>query len=129
MRLTLPFVPIGLILLAGAPFIVHILFGGKYGPTILVLQVLSFSPFLLALSHCYSTYYMLACGYEKQWTRLMFLGVLVNFLLLIPSLLLFRGSLAISITAVGGNIFAISVYYAFFRRHGLSRLAAQESAA
>jgi PST family polysaccharide transporter len=129
LRLSLPFVPIGLILLAGAPFIVRILFGGKYGPAIQVLQILSFSPFLLALSHCYSTYYMLACGYEKQWTRLMFLGVLVNFLLLIPSLFLFRGSLAISITAVGGNLFAIGVYYAFFRRHGLAPLAAQESAA
>ncbi len=45
-------------------------------------------PFLFALSHCYSTYFMLAFGYKKQWSRLILATAIANFALLGPFLLI-----------------------------------------
>jgi PST family polysaccharide transporter len=112
-----PFLLLGIALLAGGPFLIRIILGSKYESSIPVIQILAVSPFLLALSHVYSTYYMLACGYYKAWMRVMLLSVVVNFLALFPLLYLTRGSLALALTSVISETFSVAMYWKFYRTH------------
>ena len=82
--MALPFLLMSAVTCIFAPFIVHKLYGTKfdYTPSILLLRILAFQPFLLALSHSYATYYMLAFGFEKQWSRIILQSTLLNFVLL-----------------------------------------------
>jgi polysaccharide transporter, PST family len=83
---------------------VHIVFGAKYAPSAVLLQIMAFSPFLLALSHSYSTNFMLAFGYEKQWSRITLAAVIGNFALLIPLLYFVRASLAVAVTWIVSDV-------------------------
>jgi hypothetical protein len=92
-----------------------------------VMQVMAFSPFLLALSHVYSTYYMLACGYDRAWMRIMLMTVGVNFLFLFLLLSLVRGSLALAMTAIITDLFAVIMYWNFYRKHALKSPVAEQA--
>lgn len=112
-----PFLLIGIVLLVGGPWIVRLVLGRQYGPSMVLMQVMAFSPFLLALSHVYSTYYMLACGYDKAWMRIMLMVVAVNFIFLFPLLHFMRGSLALAVTGVIADVFAVAMYWRFYMKH------------
>jgi O-antigen/teichoic acid export membrane protein len=120
--LSLPFLLISLGLLAAAPLVVVFL-GKGYAPAVPLLRIMAFSPFMLALSHCFSTYYMLAFGYEKQWARILFVAVVVNFALLIPLLAFLRPSVALAVVWIALDIFQTSAYFIFYRRHSQDQLA------
>jgi PST family polysaccharide transporter len=117
-----PFLLLSLVVLVSAPMAVRIVFGAKYAPTVLPLQIMAFSPFLLALSHCYSTNFMLAFGYEKQWSRIIFASVIVNFAFLIPLLYLLRPSVGVAVTWIAVDVITTSWYYIFYRRHSAQYL-------
>jgi O-antigen/teichoic acid export membrane protein len=89
---------------------------------------MAISPFLLALSHCYSTNFMLAFGYEKQWSRIIFGSVIGNFALLIPLLYLLRASVAVAVTWIALDIITTALYYAFYRRHSVQYVDAEDRA-
>jgi polysaccharide transporter, PST family len=111
-----PFGAISLVLMLGAPWIVPVVFGPLYNPTILLLQILALSPFLLAIQHNYSTYYMLANGYDKQWMRLTVCGVALNFVILFPLLWTISATRATAITSLVVDLFGATAAYIFFRR-------------
>src|SRR5437879_7951043 len=123
-----PFLLLSLGVLVSAPLAVRVVFGAKYASTTLPLQIMAFSPFLLALSHCYSTNFMLAFGYEKQWSRIIFASVIGNFALLIPLLYLLRASVAVAVTWIALDIITTALYYAFYRRHSVQYLDAEDRA-
>lgn len=112
-----PFLAISIVLFAAAPLIVHILFGAKYEPTILLLRIMAFSPFLLALSHSYSTYYMLAFGYEKQWSRIILQSTVLNFALMGLLFWTIRPTIAITIIGTVLDLFALTASYYFYRNN------------
>jgi PST family polysaccharide transporter len=112
-----PFAVISLLLLVGAPWIVPVVFGPLYAPSTLLLQILALSPFLLAISHNYSTYYMLANGYDRQWLRLTVIGVALNFAILFT--LLWTTTAPTKATAITGlvvDLYGATAAYLFFRR-------------
>jgi O-antigen/teichoic acid export membrane protein len=96
---------------------VKILFGAKYAYTAVLLRIMAPGPFLFALSHCYSTYFMLAFGYQKQWSRLILWTAIVNFAVLGPFLLLVSAPAAFALTGVAVDAFAFAMSYLFYRRH------------
>jgi PST family polysaccharide transporter len=112
-----PFLLLGLVLLVAGPLLIRIALGRQYGPSMLLIQVMALSPFLLALSHLFSTYYMLACGYDKAWMRVMLLSVAVNFLTLFPLLHFIAGSLALAITSMVTDCFCVVMYWMFYQKH------------
>ena len=91
-------------------------FGTKYRPSIPVLQVMAFIPALSSLSQAYSTYYMLACGYDKDWMRVVLTTVVVNVVLFLGLIPIMRGSLAIAAAALLTETTAALLYWNFFRR-------------
>ncbi len=111
-----PFFAGGLLLLIASPWLIPWLLGPKYRESIMLVQILAFSPFLLAVSHTYSTYYMLACGYDKEWMRVILSSVVANFAVVVPLLFLVRGSLAISIAMIFVDVFCVLGYHRFYRK-------------
>ena len=119
--LAAPFFLGGIVLLVGASPIVKLLFSAKYIPTIPLLRILAFSPFLLALQTSYSTLYMLAFGYQKEWSRIVLQTAVLNFVLLIPLMRLIWAPAAVSITGLCLDIFVTISTYLFFRRSSVAQ--------
>jgi polysaccharide transporter, PST family len=115
--LALPFFVVSLVLFVGAPLIIRILFGAKYAYSVVLLRIMAAGPFLFALSHCYSTYFMLAFGYQKQWSRLILWTAILNFAALGPLLLLFPPAVAFASAGLVVDAFAVAVSYFFYRRN------------
>jgi polysaccharide transporter, PST family len=115
--LSLPFFLVSVALFVSAPLLVKIVFGPKYAYTAVLLRIMAPGPFLFALSHCYSTYFMLAFGYQKQWSRMILLTAIVNFAVLGPFLLLMSPSAAFAFTGIAVDAFGLAMSYSFYRKH------------
>lgn len=114
-----PFLAVSVALLAAAPLLVRILFGPRYVYTGVLLQVMSASPFLYAVSHCYCTYFMLAFGYDKEWSRLIVKSAVVNFVILVPLLFLIQPAMALAVTGIVLDLFVAISAYLFYRKHAI----------
>jgi PST family polysaccharide transporter len=114
--LAAPFLLASVVLFAGAAPIIRIVFGAQYLDAVPLLRIMAFGVFLLALQHVYSTFYMLAFGYEKQWSKLILQGTAVNFGVLIPLLFLIWPPEAVSVTQLVLDIFVAVASYLFYRR-------------
>ncbi|MGA8029520.1 MAG: flippase [Bryobacteraceae bacterium] len=117
--LSAPFLAASIVLLIGASPIIRILYGAKYAPAIPLLQILAFSPFLLAFQHAYSTFYMLAFGYQREWSRIIFVTAGLNFLVLIPLIYAIWPPYAVAITCVALDTFVAALTYGFYRKTAL----------
>ena len=115
--LAAPFFAASLVLLFGAPLIIRILYGSKYLASIPLLKVLAFSPCLLALQHIFSTFFMLAFGYHKQWSRFTIQGTILNYLILVPLVYLIWPPMGAAVTGIVIEVFMAVVTYVFYRRH------------
>jgi PST family polysaccharide transporter len=114
--LAAPFFLGGVVLLVGASPIIRLLFSEKYLPTVPLLQILAFSPFLLALQTSYATFYMLGFGYQKEWSRIVIRTAVLNFVFLIPLILLMWPPAAVAITGILLDTFVTIATYLFFRK-------------
>jgi len=119
--MALPFLAISVVLFAGAPMIVHILFGVKYEPSIMLLRITAFSPFFLALSHSYSTYYMLAFGYQKAWSRIIIQSTVLNYALMACLLWTIRPTVAMATIGTALDLFTLGASYYFYRTNTRKR--------
>ncbi len=68
-------------LLAGTPFIVKILLGSQYEPSIPVMRILSFLPFLIALSNVFGVQVMLPFHLDKPFLVILMIAGIINVLL------------------------------------------------
>ncbi|MGH9584122.1 MAG: flippase [Bryobacteraceae bacterium] len=114
--LSAPFFFGSVILFVGAPVIVPLLYGAKYAPATPLMRILAFSPFLFALQHCYSTFYMLAFGYEKVWSRVILATTIANFAILIPLIYSIWPPEALAITGISIDALVAAIEYVFYRR-------------
>ncbi len=114
--LSSPFLAASLVLLFGAWPVMHFLYGERYDPATPLLCIMAPGVFLLALQHMYSTFYMLAFGYEKQWSRLIMLGAVVNFAVLIPLMYWIWPPKAVAIAGLAVDAFLTAATYLFYRR-------------
>jgi PST family polysaccharide transporter len=124
--LSAPFFLMGLVLLIGAPWIEALVFGPKFLPVTPLLRIMAFSPFLCAMAHSYTSYYMLAFGYDKEWTRMIVVGAIINFIALVPLLHFFRGSQAVAITTTILDVYVVVVSYIFYLRTSPGLLRSQQ---
>lgn len=115
--LAAPFVLGSILLVALAPLVVGILFGPQYGPTVLLLRIMAPTPALLALAHTYSTYYMLAFGYEKQWSRIVLRYAALNYVLMACLLWWMRPTVAMALIGTLLDAFSVAASYLFYRKN------------
>jgi PST family polysaccharide transporter len=67
-----------LVILVGANLIVFILLGPRFGPSILVMRVLAFLPFLIALSNVLGIQLMIPFGKDRAFTLILFGAGVLN---------------------------------------------------
>jgi PST family polysaccharide transporter len=120
--LAAPFAVGSVILLFVAPFLVPAVLGEQYRSATPALQILAFTPALLALGHVYATCYMLACGYDKQWMSVILRSVGVNFAVFLPLLYFLPGSIALAVATLVAEVFAVFLYWRFYRRGATAAL-------
>jgi len=116
MILSAPFLCASLLLLFGAWPIIHILYGPGYAPAVRLLCIMAPGVFLLALQHMYSTFYMLAFGFQKEWSRLIMLAAVMNFAVLIPLMYLLWPPEATAIAGLAVDVFLAVATYLFYRK-------------
>jgi PST family polysaccharide transporter len=74
----------GLLVLALAPMIVRIAMGAKYAAAIPVLELMSMTPFAVAINNIYGTQGMLNFGMKPQYSRIIMLSAVFNNIILLP---------------------------------------------
>lgn len=112
-----PFLAASIALFVGADLIVRLLFGPEYGNTAGLLRILAMSPFLLSVAHTFTTYFMLAFGYDRQWMRMVVQSMIFNFTILGPALWYFRPDIGMAVVGILMEIFPVVASYLFFRKH------------
>jgi PST family polysaccharide transporter len=116
-----PFLAGSFVLFAAAPVIIHVMYSAKYEPSIFLLRILAFSPFLLVFQHMYSTFYMLAFGHDKEWSRVVIQATTLNFVCLVSLIFWVWAPAAVSITQVAVDLFTAAATYRFFLQNTSSR--------
>lgn len=116
-RLTLPFLLMSVCLIVGAPIVIPIVFGPKYGEAIRLLQVMGPIPYVVALGTSFATYFMLGLGYRREWSRMIMQAGAINFVLLLPLLYLLAPALAVAVTGTLVEVFVLARSYVFYRKH------------
>lgn len=116
MILAAPFLCASLLLFFGAWPIIHLLYGQRYAPATTLLCIMAPGVFLLAVQHMYSTFYMLAFGFEKEWSRLILLAAILNFVVLIPLMYLIWPPKATAIAGLAVDVFLAVATYLFYRK-------------
>jgi PST family polysaccharide transporter len=111
-----PFLAVSLGLLFFAPLAVRLLYGPKYVETGVLLRLMSLTPVVHAVAMCFGTYYMLAFGYEKEWSKIIARTMVLNFVCIFALMLVMRPVRAIAVTTTLMDIFSAGSCILFFRR-------------
>ena len=112
-----PFFLGSIILFAAASPIIRILYGLKYVQAVPLLRILAFSPVFCAFQHVYSTFFMLAFGYEKEWSRVILWSTVLNFAVLIPLMYMIWPPAATAVAVIIVDLFVAAIPYVFYRKH------------
>jgi PST family polysaccharide transporter len=112
-----PFLIISLGMFFFAPIAVKILYSDKFHESITLLRLMSPTPVVHALSMCFGTYFMLAFGYEKAWSRVVVQALAVNFILLFTLMRFMAPARSVALTTSLTDIFvAVSCLIFFVRK-------------
>lgn len=109
-----PFLLISLGLLIFAPLVVQILYSAKFAETATLLRLMSMTPFIHAVSMCFGTYYMLAFGYEKAWSRIILQTLVLNFVSVFGLALFMPMVRSIALSTTLMDVFSAAASIRFF---------------
>lgn len=98
--------------------IVHIIMGGSYEESILILRILSFFPFVVAMSNIFGVQTMVTFGMQNIFSRILMLSALLNFILIFPLIYLWQG-IGLSITVMIVESFVTITMYVILRKKGI----------
>lgn len=82
---------LSLFILVFAPWIVRILLGSGYEQSVLLLRIMAFLPFLIALSNVFGIQTMLTFGMQKEFSRIIMMAAVFNTCLVLPMIFFFEG--------------------------------------
>ena len=98
-----------------APLIVRILLGNGYEESVILLRVMAFLPFLIALSNVFGIQTMLTFGMQREFSRILILAAILNTCLVLPLIWLYAGlGVCISITLTECFV-TLAMWYALRR--------------
>lgn len=82
-----------------APLIVRILLGNGYDESVVLLRVMAFLPFLIALSNVFGIQTMLTFGMQREFSRVLISAAVFNTCIVVPLIYAFEGlGVCVSIT-------------------------------
>jgi PST family polysaccharide transporter len=106
---------LSVILFIFAESIVNMLLGNQYQESIVVLRILSFLPFIIALSNIYAVQGLISLGSSKVIPKIVFSGASLNIFAL-PVLTYFYKDVGTAISCVLTEIFITFLSFKYFRR-------------
>ena len=98
--------------------IVHIIMGNSFEESIMILRILSFFPFVVALSNIFGVQTMVTFGMQNIFSRILMLSALFNFLLIFPLIHFWEG-IGLSITVMIVESFVTITMCLILRRNGI----------
>lgn len=101
--------------------IVHIIMGSTYEKSILILRILSFFPFVVALSNIFGIQTMVTFGMQNIFSRILMFSALLNFALIIPLIYFWQG-IGLSVTVMLVESFVTIVMYLVLRKNKIRLL-------
>jgi len=100
-----------------APFIVKLVLGNQFYPSVVVLRILSFLPFIILISNILGIQTMLNFGYQKPFSRIIISASLINIVLLFILTPLFSLVGTASSVLVSELFVTISMYIFLRKQH------------
>lgn len=101
-----------------APLIVRVLLGDGYEDSIVLLRVMAFLPFLIALSNVFGIQTMLTFGLHKEFSRVLISAAVFNTCLVIPLIYFFEG-LGVCVSIALTECFVTLTMYYVLRKNEL----------
>lgn len=98
--------------------IVHIIMGDSYEESILILRILSFFPFVVALSNIFGVQTMVTFGMQNVFSRILMFSALFNFILIFPLIYFWQG-IGLSITVMIVESFVTITMYLVLQKNGI----------
>ena len=93
-----------------ADFIVKILLGNGYEQSVLLLRIMAFLPFIIAMSNVFGIQIMLPFGMQSTFSRILICAAALNTCMVLP-LIYFWQDIGVSISIVATECFVTTVMY------------------
>lgn len=108
---------LSLFIILFADWIVRILLGNVYEQSILLLRIMAFLPFLIALSNVFGIQTMLTFGMQRDFSRIIMIAAVFNTCLVLPMIYFFEGlGVCISITLTECFV-TVAMWYILRKNH------------
>jgi PST family polysaccharide transporter len=115
---------LSLILFIFADSVINILLGPKYYDSVVVLKILAFLPFIIALSNILGIQTMLTLNYKKEFSSILILASIINIisaLIMVPIL----KHIGISLSVLLSEIFVTISMIHFLNKKGIKIIGAK----
>ncbi len=112
---------LSLLIFIFAKLIVLILLGNQYKESIIVLRILAFLPFIIALSNIFGIQTMLSFNYKKEFFNILMAAAIINIALALILAPLYR-HIGVSISVLVSEIFVTLSMFLYLKRRGIEIL-------
>lgn len=99
-----------------ADFIVKILLGSGYEESVILLRIMAFLPFVIAMSNVFGIQIMLPFGMQSTFSRILICAALLNTCMVLP-LIYFWQNIGVSISIVATECFVTLMMYYTLRKN------------
>ena len=104
-------VALSLFILVFATWIVRILLGSGYEQSVILLRIMAFLPFLIALSNVFGIQTMLTFGMQKEFSRIIMMAAIFNTCLVLPMIYFFEGLGVCASITLTESIVTLAMWY------------------
>lgn len=112
---------LSIILFVFSDFIVRLFFGEKFIESIIVLKILSFLPFIIALSNIFGIQTMLTLNLKKAFSNILISASILNIILALVLVPLYK-HVGISFAVLISEIFVTVIMYIYLHKKGIRLL-------
>lgn len=99
-----------------ADFVVEILLGSGYEQSVLLLRIMAFLPFIIAMSNVFGIQIMLPFGMQNTFSRILICAAVLNTCMVLP-LIYFWQDIGVSISIVTTECFVTVIMYLTIKKH------------
>ena len=101
-----------------AEYIVELIMGNMYSESVIIFRIISFLPFIVALSNIFGIQTMVAFGMQRIFSRILMFSSLLNFILVFPMIYIWQG-VGLAITVVVVESFVTITMYTVLRKNNI----------
>lgn len=112
---------IGVVLCGGASFLVELLLGKEYGPSVAILQLLAWLPFIISFSNVFGVQIMLPFNLQKRLSQVVLMAAFVNFCLVFPLAYAWQGK-GVALAMLCTEVFVSVAMGYWVTKYGLNPL-------